>query len=89
MTRIKLVLFVGVIAAMLSAGLLMWKAEATPLAGSVEPFTINQSVSPVAQGRLHVRNQQVPRRQQMGLHAQRQRRRRNQEMQVHALLGGI
>jgi len=47
MTRIKLVLFVGVIAAMLSAGLLMWKAEATPLAGSVEPFTINQSVSPV------------------------------------------
>ena len=46
MTRIKLVLFVGVIAAMLSAGLLMWKAEATPLAGSVEPFTV-KSVSPV------------------------------------------
>lgn len=47
MTRIKLVLFVSVIASVLSAGLLMWKAEATPLAGSVEPFTVNKSVSPV------------------------------------------
>ena len=47
MTRIKHVLFVSVTASVLSAGLLMWKAEATPLAGSVEPFTINQSVSPV------------------------------------------
>ena len=44
---LALVLFVGVIAAVLSAGLLMWKAEATPLAGSVEPFTVNKSVSPV------------------------------------------
>lgn len=37
MTRIKLVLFVSVTASVLSAGLLMWKAEAMPLAGSVEP----------------------------------------------------
>lgn len=47
MTRIKLVLFVSVTASVLSAGLLMWKAEAMPLAGSVEPFTVNKSVSPV------------------------------------------
>ncbi len=85
MTRIKLVLFVSVIASVLSAGLLMWKAEATPLAGSVEPFTVNQSVSPVL--RLHVRHQPVPRRQQMGLHARLQCHRRNEEVQVHALLG--
>ena len=47
MTRIELVLLVSVTATVLSAGLLMWKAEATPSAGSVEPFTVNKSVSPV------------------------------------------
>ena len=34
----QLALFTTVIAAMLFAGVLVWKAEATPLTGSVEPF---------------------------------------------------
>ncbi len=38
----QLALFTTVIAATLFAGLLMWKAEATPLSGSVAPYaTIN------------------------------------------------
>jgi hypothetical protein len=42
----QLALFTTVIAAMLFAGVLVWKAEATPLTGSVAPFAA-KSYSPV------------------------------------------
>ena len=47
MKRIQLALVATVTAAVLFAGLLVWRAEATPLTGSVEPFARNKSYSPV------------------------------------------
>lgn len=47
MKRIQLALFATVTAAVLFAGLLVWKAEATPLTGFVDPFAVNKSYSPV------------------------------------------
>jgi hypothetical protein len=47
MKRIQLALVATVTAAVLFAGLLVWRAEATPLTGSVEPFALNKSYSPV------------------------------------------
>jgi hypothetical protein len=47
MKRIELALFATVTATVLFAGLLVWRAEATPLSGSVEPFAVSKSYSPV------------------------------------------
>jgi len=41
----QLAFVMTVIAAMLFAGVLVWKAEATPLSGSVDPLTVTKSHS--------------------------------------------
>jgi hypothetical protein len=45
MMKLKLVLFAT--AVVLVAGLLMWKAEATPLTGAADPFAIGKAYSPL------------------------------------------
>ncbi len=47
MKRMQLACFATVTAAVLFAGVLAWRAEATPLTGSVDPLAVNKSYSAV------------------------------------------
>ena len=76
-----------VIAAMLFAGVLVWKAEATPLSGSVDPLAVTKSSFAGAKRRLHVRHDPLPGRHQMDVRARHQRDGRDEEVQVQTLLG--
>ena len=65
MTNYLLVL--GMTSAMTLAGVLMWKAEATPLAGATNSLAVIKLFSG-AKGGMHVRHAPLPCRHQMVLH---------------------
>ncbi len=86
MNRIQLACFAAVTAAVLVAGVLVWKAEATPLSGSVEPLVMSKGLS-AAESLMHVRHDALRRRHQMDVREGLERQRRHEEVQVQSLLG--
>ena len=85
MTRLLLVL--SMTAAVTVAGLLMWKAEATPLTGALDTHAVT-TLFCGSKGLVHVRHTPLRRRYQMVLHQNSWCCRTQQEVRVPALLIG-
>ena len=64
----KSLLVLGMSSAMILAGVLMWKAEATPLAGATNSLAVIKSYSAVQKAGCMFGTQPLPCRHQMVLH---------------------
>jgi hypothetical protein len=60
MSKLRIALFLGLTAAMTVAGVLMWKAEATPLTGAADSLAVIKGYSAVQKAWCGRQDQEMP-----------------------------